>query len=104
VGGVIGIALGAVFSVVAGKTCNIEASASVKAIALAFGVSLAVGVIFGYLPANKAAKLNPSTPFATIGGNRNETFFCFAAFNNPYPILIVFPPPLPAPVRMKCCL
>ena len=29
------------------------------AIAVAFGVSVGVGILFGYLPANKAAKLNP---------------------------------------------
>ena len=32
---------------------------SVSAIAIAFGVSVGVGIVFGYLPANKAAKLNP---------------------------------------------
>ena len=26
---------------------------------LAFGVSTGIGIVFGYLPANKAAKLNP---------------------------------------------
>jgi putative ABC transport system permease protein len=31
----------------------------VNAIALAFGVSVAIGVIFGYFPAGKASKLNP---------------------------------------------
>ena len=30
-----------------------------QGIAVAFGVSVAIGVAFGYLPANKAAKLNP---------------------------------------------
>lgn len=59
VGGVIGIIMGIIFSVVAGKLVNIAATASVRAIVVAFGVSLAVGIIFGYLPANKAAKLNP---------------------------------------------
>ncbi|MCI9403579.1 MAG: ABC transporter permease, partial [Oscillospiraceae bacterium] len=28
-------------------------------IAVAFGVSVGIGILFGYLPANKAAKLNP---------------------------------------------
>ena len=28
-------------------------------IAVSFGVSVGIGVLFGYLPANKAAKLNP---------------------------------------------
>ena len=27
--------------------------------AVSFGVSVGIGVLFGYLPANKAAKLNP---------------------------------------------
>ena len=29
------------------------------AIAVSFGVSVGIGILFGYLPANKAAKLNP---------------------------------------------
>ncbi len=32
---------------------------TLQGIAVAFGVSVAIGVAFGYLPANKAAKLNP---------------------------------------------
>ena len=36
-----------------------EAAVSVESIILAVGVSMAVGVFFGYYPANKAAKLNP---------------------------------------------
>ena len=28
-------------------------------IAVSFGVSVGVGILFGYLPANKAARLNP---------------------------------------------
>ena len=29
------------------------------AVLLAFGISVGIGVLFGYLPAKKAAKLNP---------------------------------------------
>ena len=32
---------------------------SVLDIAISFGVSVGIGILFGYLPANKAAKLNP---------------------------------------------
>ena len=42
-----------------GPLVGIEAAASTVAIVVAFGVSVGVGVIFGYLPANNAAKLNP---------------------------------------------
>ncbi|MCI8539563.1 MAG: FtsX-like permease family protein [Oscillospiraceae bacterium] len=58
VGGVIGIVMGVGIANLVGPLFDIEASPSVSAILIAFGVSLAVGVIFGYLPANKAAKLN----------------------------------------------
>ena len=58
-GGVIGIVLGVLLASVAGNLLGITAKASLSAIAVSAGVSLAVGVLFGYLPANKAAKLNP---------------------------------------------
>lgn len=32
---------------------------SVGAVAISFGVSVFIGVFFGFMPANKAAKLNP---------------------------------------------
>ena len=59
VGGIIGIVLGVLLANVAGNIVGITAIPSVTAISVSFGVSVAVGVIFGYLPANKAAKLNP---------------------------------------------
>ena len=34
-------------------------SPSVGAVLLAFGVSTGIGIVFGYLPAKKAANLNP---------------------------------------------
>ena len=58
-GGVIGIVFGAAVAVIAGKIIGIDASPSVSAIGLSFGVSVFIGVFFGFMPANKAAKLNP---------------------------------------------
>ena len=58
-GGVVGIILGVSLASVAGSLVNITARASLSAIVLSVGVSLAVGILFGYLPANKAARLNP---------------------------------------------
>ena len=55
----IGIVLGVSLATVAGNIVGITARASLSAITISAGVSLAVGVLFGYLPANKAAKLNP---------------------------------------------
>ena len=68
IGGVIGIVLGIVLAKVAGtlidsimasSSTEFTAVISLQAIAVAFGVSVGVGILFGYLPANKAAKLNP---------------------------------------------
>lgn len=59
VGGLIGIAAGSILSVIAGKLLSMATYPSMGAILLAFGVSVGIGVIFGYLPAKKAAALNP---------------------------------------------
>ncbi len=58
-GGVIGIVFGIVMALVLGSLIGIHASPSVAAIAMSFGVSVFIGVFFGFMPANKAAKLNP---------------------------------------------
>ena len=64
-GGVLGILLGDALSAVATVIISniIETSLTVSptlgAVALAFGVSTGIGVLFGYLPAKKAACLNP---------------------------------------------
>ena len=67
IGGVIGIILGIVlanlFTTAAGALMptaeGFAAIPSAGGIAVSFGVSVGIGVLFGYLPANKAAKLNP---------------------------------------------
>ncbi len=59
VGGVVGIVLGIVVSYVAGTLLNLIIKPSYLAILIAFTFSAAIGIMFGYFPANKAAKLNP---------------------------------------------
>lgn len=59
IGGVLGIVAGILLSTLAGKLLGITVVASVGAIILAFSVSVAIGIVFGYLPAKNAANLNP---------------------------------------------
>lgn len=59
IGGILGILFGAIISFVAGKLLDITIVPSLFAIVLAFSVSVAIGIIFGLLPAKNAANLNP---------------------------------------------
>ena len=59
VGGIIGIILGCAVGVAAASYAGVSASPSVDSIFISLGFSMAIGVFFGYYPANKAAKLNP---------------------------------------------
>ncbi|OGZ72589.1 MAG: hypothetical protein A2908_03550 [Candidatus Staskawiczbacteria bacterium RIFCSPLOWO2_01_FULL_38_12b] len=59
IGGVLGICLGWVISFLVSKFGGIATSVSLYSIVLAFGVSAAIGIVFGYYPAHRAAKLNP---------------------------------------------
>lgn len=58
-GGVIGIIIGAIISISIGSLIGMTVVPSASAVGVAFGVSVAIGVFFGFMPANKAAKLNP---------------------------------------------
>lgn len=58
-GGIIGIIVGSVLAVVFGQLLGLNAIPSAKAILLSFGISVGIGIIFGYLPAKNAANLNP---------------------------------------------
>ncbi|TSC89171.1 MAG: ABC-type antimicrobial peptide transport system, permease component [Parcubacteria group bacterium Gr01-1014_3] len=58
-GGLIGIILGWLISVAVSTFAGIATSVSLMAIIIAFGVCAAIGIIFGYYPARRAANLNP---------------------------------------------
>ncbi|SHO53603.1 ABC transporter permease [Anaerocolumna xylanovorans] len=58
-GGTIGIILGWAATTNIGNAFGLDAYPTVNSILLAFGVSAGIGVGFGFMPANKAAKLNP---------------------------------------------
>ena len=59
VGGIIGILFGILLGNVAGMIVGDPAPPSPSAILIAVTFSMAIGVFFGYYPANKAAKLDP---------------------------------------------
>lgn len=59
IGGVIGVALGWSISYGISYFGIIQTTVSTGSILLAFGVSAAIGIIFGYYPARRAAALNP---------------------------------------------
>ncbi len=59
VGGVIGSVLGVIVSYILSNVMNLPFVLSIGSIVLAFFVSAAVGILFGWYPAQKAAKLQP---------------------------------------------
>jgi putative ABC transport system permease protein len=58
-GGVIGISLGLAGSYAATRSLGVPFVVVPNILMLAFGFSALIGVAFGYLPAHKAARLNP---------------------------------------------
>ena len=59
IGGIIGIVIGSVAAVALGNAMGIESPPTVGAILISFSVSVGIGLLFGYMPASRAAKLNP---------------------------------------------
>jgi putative ABC transport system permease protein len=59
IGGAIGVIFGWIISLLVSHFGGIATSVSLYSILLAFGVSAAIGIVFGYYPASRAAKLNP---------------------------------------------
>jgi putative ABC transport system permease protein len=59
IGGIIGIIVGWVASLLVTKFSGTTTAITSSSVILAFGVSAAIGIIFGYYPAQRASKLNP---------------------------------------------
>jgi len=59
IGGIIGVAFGWILSFAVSHFGNIATAISYPSIFLAFGVCAVIGVVFGFYPARRAAKLNP---------------------------------------------
>ncbi len=59
IGGIIGMALGIGLGMILTKVVGTPAKASLSSVLISIGFSTAIGVFFGYYPANKAAKLDP---------------------------------------------
>lgn len=65
-GGLVGILIGSVGTIQLGNLLSVNAAPTMGSVLLSFGVSAGIGIGFGYMPASKAAKLNP------IDALRNE--------------------------------
>ncbi|MCX4273157.1 MAG: ABC transporter permease [Acetatifactor sp.] len=59
IGGLIGIVLGVVLGMSAANLLGASATPSLGSILLSLGFSMAIGIFFGYYPANKAARMDP---------------------------------------------
>ena len=58
-GGIIGIILGLILGTLGASILGYPATASPNIILLSVGLTMLIGIFFGYYPANKAAKLDP---------------------------------------------
>lgn len=58
-GGIIGIIIGCIATTAVGGLVGISATPTPVAILVSFSVSVGIGLLFGYMPANRAANLNP---------------------------------------------
>jgi putative ABC transport system permease protein len=59
IGGLAGIALGLAIAITVNTLGLVAAQVSLSSVVLAFGVSAAIGIIFGWYPARRAAEMNP---------------------------------------------
>jgi putative ABC transport system permease protein len=58
-GGFLGIVLGVIFAKLITEFTGILTIISLLSIVVSFGVSAAIGIMFGYMPARRAANQNP---------------------------------------------
>lgn len=58
-GGIIGIIIGIIATTTVGKLAGLNATPTPMAVIVSFSVSVAIGLFFGYMPARRAASLNP---------------------------------------------
>lgn len=66
IGGLIGLIMGVCISFIGTKILGMDYVFSVWAISLGVGFSVAVGVLFGWMPARRASKLNPIDALRSI--------------------------------------
>ena len=59
VGGLIGVVAGSAVSFLISNSMSLPPTLSVSSVLLAFSVSAAIGILFGWYPARKAAALEP---------------------------------------------
>ncbi len=59
IGGLIGVAVGSVSTGLIGTIIGINAAPTLPAVLISFGISVGIGLFFGYMPARRAAGLNP---------------------------------------------
>lgn len=64
-GGVIGVILGIVGAKVIAAYADISTVISFASILISFGIAVSIGIIFGIMPAQKAAKMDPITALRT---------------------------------------
>jgi putative ABC transport system permease protein len=58
-GGLVGIVLGAIMAKAINLFAGWETVISLLGVVVAFGISVAIGIVFGIYPARKAADLDP---------------------------------------------
>ncbi len=58
-GGVVGLAMGCIIPLVITRFADMPTAIRPYSLALAFGISVAIGIVFGLYPARRAAYLDP---------------------------------------------